>query len=485
MPTTPLPDAPADLLYEQIAQRIIALINGGTLRVGQRVPSVRKLSEQMAISVSTVLQAYRLLERRGRIEARPQSGYYVRAVAHPRLPTPGLSKPPSTPTKVRIVDRVLGVLRATSDPSYVPLGGAIPGADVLPTKQLNRIQSAIARRSPRASNAYDGPSGNRELRVQVAHRYLDAGCALAPDDIVSTCGCQEAITLSLRVVAKAGDVIAIDSPAYYGHLQAIESLGMRALEIATCPDVGIDVPALKTALAQHKVAAVLSITNCQNPLGFIMPDEQKRELVELLAARDIPLIEDDIFGDLAYARPRPRVCKAYDTKGLVLLCSSYSKTLAPGARVGWVAPGRYRERVECLKICTTLATPTLPQMAIAEFLANGGYDQFLRRACATYAEQTRLVSQAVRKYFPTGTKVTDPAGGYVLWVEMPPGTDALALHERALKEKINVAPGPIFSSKGKYANFVRINCGNPYTDEIDRALLTLGRLASDLSHSVS
>jgi DNA-binding transcriptional MocR family regulator len=478
MATATVPAAENELLYNQVAERIADLIDAGTLRVGQRVPSVRKLSEQMGVSISTVLQAYRLLESRRRIEARPQSGYYVRPPERAKLPTPGQSKPPATPTKVRIVDRVLGVLRATSDPTYVPLGGAIPGADVLPTKQLNRIQAAIARRSPRASNAYDGPSGYRELHVQVARRYLDAGCALSPDDIVSTCGCQEAITLSLRAVAKAGDVIAIDSPAYYGHLQAIESLGMRALEIPTCPGEGMDVGALRAALRQHKVAAVLSITNCQNPLGFIMPDEKKRELVELLAGREIPLIEDDIFGDLAYARPRPKVCKAYDAKGLVLLCSSYSKTLAPGARVGWVAPGRFRERVECLKICTTLATPTLPQMAIAEFLANGGYDQFLRRACATYAEQTRLVSQAVRKYFPPGTKVTDPAGGYVLWVEMPAGTDALALHERAMRERINVAPGPIFSAKGKYANFIRINCGNPFTEEIDRALLTLGRLAS-------
>lgn len=473
--------APAsELLYDRVAHRIEQLIDGGTLRIGRRVPSVRKLSEQMNVSVSTVLQAYRVLESRGRIEARPQSGYYVRPLPRAALPTPGLSRPSSVPTKVRIVDRVIGVLRATSDPSYVPLGGAIPGADMLPTKQLNRIQAAIARRSPRASNAYDGPGGNRELHVQIARRYLDAGCALSPDDIVSACGCQEAITLSLRAVAGAGDVIAIDSPAYYGHLQAIESLGMRALEIPTCPCDGMSVDALQLALEQHDVKAVLSITNCQNPLGFIMPEEKKRQMVELLARHEIPLIEDDIFGDLAYARPRPKVCKAFDEKGLVLLCSSYSKTLAPGARVGWVAAGRYRERVECLKICTTLATPTLPQMAIAEFLATGGYDAYLRRACALYADQTRQVAEAVRKYFPPRTCVTNPAGGYVLWVELPPGTDALALHERALAQKINVAPGPIFSSKGKYGNCIRINCGNAYTEEIDRALLTVGRIASDV-----
>ena len=466
-------------LYVSVADRVAGLIDRGTLRPGQRVPSVRKLSAQLDVSISTVLAAYRVLENRGRIEARPQSGYYVKPPARALLPAPGQSRPPRVPTKVRIMDRVIGVLRATADPTIVPLGGAVAGPDRLPTKQLNRIQSAIARRSPRAVNAYDGPSGLRELRVQIARRYMDAGCTFSPDDIITTCGCQESISLALRTVAEAGDVIAIDSPVFYGHLQAIESLGMRALEIPTCPNKGMDLDALRVALKQHDVAAVLSVTNCQNPLGLIMPEDKKREMVELLARHDVPLIEDDIFGDLAYERPRPKVCKAYDDKDLVLLCSSFSKTLAPGARVGWVAPGpRYREQLERLKICTTLATPTLPQMAIAEFLANGGYDHYLRRVTAQYAEQARQVSDAVRKYFPPGTKVTNPVGGYVLWVEMPAGTDALALHEQALRQKINVAPGPIFSAKGKYGNFIRINTANPFTDEIDRALLTVGRLAS-------
>jgi DNA-binding transcriptional regulator YhcF (GntR family) len=310
------PQAHDELLYEQIAQRIAGMIDGGTLRVGQRVPSVRKLSGQMGVSISTVLQAYRVLESRGRIEARPQSGYYVKPPARALLPAPGQSRPPRVPTKVRIMDRVIGVLRATADPTIVPLGGAVAGPDRLPTKQLTRIQSAIARRSPRAVNAYDGPSGLRELRVQIARRYMDAGCTFSPDDIITTCGCQESISLALRTVANSGDVIAIDSPVFYGHLQAIESLGMRALEIPTCPDVGMDLDALRAALKQHDVAAVLSVTNCQNPLGFIMPEDKKREMVELLARHDVPLIEDDIFGDLTYARPRPKVCKAYDEKDL-------------------------------------------------------------------------------------------------------------------------------------------------------------------------
>jgi DNA-binding transcriptional MocR family regulator len=365
----------------------------------------------------------------------------------------------------------------------VPLGAAIPSPSYLPTQQLNRIQSAIARRSTRGSGTYDCPPGVRELRVQVARRYLEAGCALSPDDLITTCGCQEALSLCLRAVARAGDVVAIESPTYYGHLQTLDALGLRAMEIGTCPRTGICLDALRAALGSHAIKAVLVVATCHNPLGSVMPEEKKRALVELAAEFDVPLIEDDVYADLAYAPPRPRACKAYDCSpdGSVLLCGSFSKTLAPGARVGYAAPGRFRDVVERLKFCTTLATPTLPQLALAQYLAGGAYDRHLRRMTGIYAENMRLVSGAVGKSFPDGTRVTRPAGGFVLWVEMPRSVDALELHAQALRHKINVAPGPIFSAKGAYKNFIRLNCGYPFTEEIERAIFTVGRLANAMA----
>ena len=207
-----------------------------------------------------------------------------------------------------------------------------------------------------------------------------------------------------------------------------------------------------------------------------MPDQKKKQLVRLLAERAIPLIEDDLYGTLSHAPQRPKTAKAFDQEGLVLLCDSFTKTLAPGSRVGWTAPGRFKTLVEHLKFINTVGTPTLPQMAIAEFLANGGYDHHVRRLRRVYAEQVRLVTQAIAKYFPEGTKVTRPAGGYVLWVELAPQIRSLELFERAVAEKISIAPGPIFSAKQKFQNFIRLSCGTPWSEATDQALLKLGQL---------
>lgn len=468
-------------LYTDVADRVAGLIDRGTLRPGQKAPSVRKLSAQLKVSISTVLQAYRLLEDRGRIVARPQSGYYVRAPLAPTPVTRGLERPARAPRRVLTADPIGSMLAASGDASYVPLGGAIPSDATLPTRQLNRVSAAIARRSRRGMNTYDLPPGCAELRAQVARRYVDAGCALAPDDVMTTCGAQEALMLCLRAVTRPGDVVAIESPTFYGHLQIIEGLGLRALEIPSCCDEGVSLEALAAALRgrKHKVKACLFVTNAQNPTGSVMPDERKRQLVRLVARHDVPLIEDDTYGDLVFARAggvRASVCKSFDTTGLVMLCSSFSKTLAPGARVGWCAPGRHYAEVRRGKIATTLATPTLPQMAIAQFLETGGYEHHLRKVRAFYAEQVQLVSAAVQRHFPAGTRVTRPAGGFVVWVELPGNADAMRLYEQALARKIAIAPGPIFSATGRFRNFVRLNCSTPWSNDLDAALRTLGQL---------
>lgn len=463
--------------YEHVAERIASLIDAGTLRVGDRIPSVRAMSQQLGVAIGTVLHAYRLLEDRGRIEARPQSGYYVRA-ALPPLPEPRVSSPPAQPQRPTIGRLVVRMSMLSTDPEMVPLGGAIPTADCLPTRQLNRLSAAIARRSKRGLNTYDLPPGCRELRVQVARHYMDAGCAMSPDDVLTTCGCQEALGLCLRAVAGPGDVIAVESPVFYGHLQTIEMLGMKALEIPTDPREGVRLDALEQAIKQKKVAACAFVPNCHNPLGFTMPTERKQALVELLSKHKLPLIEDDIYGDLSFDAHRPTVCKAFDRDGTVMLCSSFSKTLAPGARVGWCAPGIHMEKVQQLKLCTTLATPTLPQLAIAEYLAVGGYAHHLRKMRKLYQDQVAVFSHLIERHFPKGTRLSRPAGGYVLWVELPPAVDSVELFERAVTMKINVAPGPLFSATGKYRNCLRISCAAPRSPRLDWAIQTLGRLAA-------
>jgi DNA-binding transcriptional MocR family regulator len=378
---------------------------------------------------------------------------------------------------VGVGELVSKVRQAARNPDIIPLGAAIPSPDLLPTNQLHRVLASVARRWGALSVTYDFPPGNEALRRQIARRSLDWGCSVSMDEIVTTSGAMEALNLCLRAVAKPGDTIAIESPTYYGVLQAMESLGMKALEIPTHPRDGISLEALEFAIKRNRVKAILLVPNFNNPLGSCMPEQNKKQLVEMLARREIPLIEDDVYGDLYFGTTRPKVAKAFDKEGLVLLCSSFSKTLAPGYRVGWTAPGRFKVHVERLKFMTTLATATLPQMAIAEFLQNGGYDHYLRKIRKAFASQIQRVTLAINRYFPEGTRVTRPAGGFVLWVELPKSVNSLELHRKALEENISIAPGPIFSAKQRYQNFVRLSCGQPWSERLEHALITLGRLA--------
>jgi DNA-binding transcriptional MocR family regulator len=462
-------------LYEQVADRMSTLIDRGTLRPGERIPSVRKLSAQLRVSISTVQQAYFLLEDRGFIEARPQSGFYVRLRLRDLPPEPKRSSPSLSATKVGVADLVAKVFEAARNPDVVPLATAIPSPDLLPSKQLNRLMAWVARHSGQEAMNYDFPPGNEALRRQVARRSLDWGCSLSPDDIVTSCGTMEALNLCLRAVAKPGDTIAVESPTFYGILQA--SLGMKALEIPTHPRHGIDLEALDLAIKKNKIKACLVIPNFNNPLGSCMPDKNKKHLVEMLGRREIPLIEDDIYGDLYFGTVRPKVAKAFDKHGLVLLCSSFSKTIAPGYRVGWTAPGRFKAQVEHLKSMNTVATPTLPQITVAKFLEGGGYDRHLRKLRKALATQVQRMILAISQYFPEGTRVTRPAGGFVLWLELPTRVDAIELYFNALENRISIAPGPIFSAKQKYPNFIRLSCGQPWSDKLEEALITLGRLA--------
>lgn len=467
-------------LYEKLALRVSSLIEQGALKPGTRVPSVRRLAREQKVSISTVLQAYILLEDRGFIEARPQSGFYVRLQTSTLPPEPKISKPACQATAVKVSDLVSNIFREARDPNLVQLGAACPSPELFPNTRLNRILAAQARKAGASANTYDFPPGLLALRQQIARRSLGMGCSLSPDEIVTTVGAMEAVNLCLRAVAGPGDIIAIESPTYYGHLQAIESMGMVALEIPTDPREGLCLDHLETALKENPVKAVLAMPNFSNPLGSQMSDENKERLVDMLGKRGIPLIEDDVHSDLGFDEGRPRPAKAFDTKGLVMLCSSFSKTLAPGHRVGWVAPGRYQARVEKLKFISTVATQTLSQMAIAEFLKSGGYDHHLRSLRRAFCTQMQVASQAISKYFPEGTKLTRPRGGFVLWVELPKHVDSLDLHRKALAERISIIPGPIFSAKQKFRNFIRISCGEPWSERTEWAFRRLGQLAGQL-----
>lgn len=470
--------------YEQLAERLREDIRNGVYPPGQRLPSVRRMAAQHQLSIATCIAAYRRLEAQGWAEARPQSGFYAQQPA--TLPPAACQTCQNeAPGEVSTGDRIARLLRTTLRKDVLNLGSAIPHTDFLPLRDMQTSLGRVMRHDAASMGRYGDFRGDERLRVQIARRAMDAGCQFHPDEVIITTGCQEALMLALRATTSPGDVVAIESPIFFGTLQLIESLGLKALEIPTDPQTGMSPDALELALERWPVKACLFSSNFSNPSGALMPDEHKRRIVRLLAAREVALIEDDIYGELAFAAERPRVAKAFDRDGRVLLCSSFSKTIGPGLRVGWIVPGRWRRTVEQLKYGTTLATALPPQLALADYLQSGRWERHLARVRRQYADNLARLQSAVARAFPPGTRCTRPQGGFILWVELPEGCDATLIEDRALEAGISISPGPLFSPQGKYRNCIRLIAALPWNAHLDAALGELGRLAHTMQRTAA
>jgi DNA-binding transcriptional MocR family regulator len=393
-------------------------------------------------------------------------------------PEPDLSSQPADGSiAVDVSDRVFEILDASKTRDVVPLGSAFPSPLLFPLARLGQSLATSAKALDPWSTVADLTPGNADLRRQIAQRYLADGLQVHTDEIVITDGALEALNLCLGAVTRPGDSVIVESPTFYGALQALERLGLKAIEVPTHPREGVDLAALAHAIERHAPAACWLMTTFQNPLGSLMPAPKKKALVALLAEHGIPLIEDDVYAELYFGDRRPLPAKAFDTQGLVMHCSSFSKCLAPGYRIGWVAAGRHAKAVARSKLTSTLGASAPVQAALAHYLERGGFDKHLRRLRLALAAQQAQMVQAVATHFPAGTRATRPAGGYFLWVELPDSVDALALHRAALAHGISVAPGPIFSASQAFANCVRLNYGHAWDHRVEAAIATLGRLA--------
>lgn len=455
-----------------------AEIRSGRIAVGTRMPSLRQIIAQHGVSQSTVFRAYYLLEEWGLIRAQERSGYYVApgaAIADNAKPR---AAAPAEPAKVDISDLVFSVLDAAKHPGIVPLGSAFPSPLLFPLPRLAKSLALAARFVSPWSTVVDLPPGNEHLRRQIALRYLGMGISQPIEEIVVTTGALEALNLCLMAVTRPGDAVAVESPGFYAALQAIERLDLRAVEIPVDPATGLDLDALAKALQQYPIRACWFMTNFQNPTGVTLSIEKKKALVELLAAHDVPLIEDDVYGELHFQADYPLPAIAFDTRGLVMHCSSFSKTLAPGYRIGWAAAGKFTDKVQRLKLMTTLSSSIPVQAGIADYLQHGGYDRHLRKLRAALRVQRNEMDAAIRRWLPPGVRWVCPDGGYFVWLEFPEAIDAMQLHRLAIAQGISVAPGPIFSATHAFENCVRLNFGHPWSQKIDDAVRVLGELLS-------
>lgn len=471
--------------YQQLADELAAAIAAGLLRPGERLPSVRDSCARRGLSAATVFQAYARLESDGLIEARPRSGFYVlapRQAAAPRaLPAAAGASPGAQ--AVALSEQAFALLAAATDPALVPLGSAFPSPQLYPFEALARSGARAMRRLRPEQITSAQIAGDPGLRQAVLRRYALQGLVLRDEELLITHGAMEALNLCLQAVTRPGDIVAVESPCFYAVLQVLQRLGLRAVELPTDPVEGVDLDALQALLtgpAASRPAACWFMPSFQNPLGALMPVERKRALVRLLARHEVPLVEDDVYAELYSGHRRPPPAKAFDEQGLVLHCGSFSKSLAPGYRVGWAAAGRFAGPVLRLKGMSTLGGSLPAQRAIADYLEQGGYERHLRRLREALDRGRRQGLRAVEQHFPAGTRVTRPGGGYFLWLELPASVDALALQQRARAASISLAPGTLFSADGRFRHHLRLNVGHPEAPGVEDALRRVGALARAL-----
>ena len=469
--------SPRRYRYQQLADEIENQIKTDVFKAGDRLPSTRHLHHRTGYSINTVFRAFIELEKRGLVEVRPRSGCYVAPVLGQILPLSRRKKGHPKPKKVTLSNMVSAVVEAMADRRLLRLGGTLVSPDLLPLKPITgHIKSIPNGKMADFLSTYEDPSGREDLRRRIAEHSLTLFQNVRADDVIITNGCIEAVNLCLQAVAGAGDTVMVESPTYPQFLQIIENNHMLALELPTDPEKGIDLSSVQRAVDRHPVKACILNPNFHNPMGFEMPEEKKKALVDLLSRKGVAIIEDDIHGDLYFGVRRPGTLKYHDREGMILYCSSFSKTVAPGIRVGWALPGRFTSKVRQLKLNHTIASTPLVQYATAKYLKSGAYERHLRRLRAALQQQVRSMSAAVARYFPPGTRISVPKGGLVLWVEMNPCIDSLAVYREAQRQGIAILPGAVCGTTRQYNHFIRLNCGFPWDEDLEKGIETLGRI---------
>ena len=469
----------SQILYLQIAESIAVPIRAGTLARGERIPSVRELARRHSVSSGTVLQAYRMLEDSRLIEARPRSGYFV-AARPPRPPEPEASSPPASSMAVDVSSLAARVMHLAYDPACVSFGAACPSSDLFSQERVRRAVGRAAQRHRATLTQYTIGPGDESLRRAIARHALRMSCQLDPRDVVVTNSCLESITLCLRSVTEPGDVVALESPTLFSFLEILQNLHLRALEIPTHPRTGLSIDALQLALDTQPVKAVLTVPTLSNPIGATMPVADRRRLAQMVAERRVPLIEDVLYNDLAEDDERRRAVRSFDTTGHVMICGSFSKTVAPGLRLGWVDPGRFGTNLARLKQATSGSQSVILERALADLLTQPGVEAGYRHMRATLAARMDEARGSIAEHFPKGTRVTNPAGGLILWTELPRGIDSLALFRACLAENIVIAPGTMFSATNHFRHCIRLGVGGIWDDAHRRALRRVGSLAAQL-----
>ncbi|SBS27444.1 putative HTH-type transcriptional regulator YjiR [Marinomonas spartinae] len=466
--------------YVDIANVISDRIQKGFYRPGEKLPSMREICTSFSVSLGTAQNAYHFLEENGLVIPIEKTGYFVRQGQLASGHLPNVQPVTQEPVDIKNWHSILELAASSPSDGVLQLGRGMPDVDSSSLKPLLKALSQTGRSTDKRALYYDDISGMKKLREQISRMLIDSGCDIAAEELIITSGCQEALSIAIRAVCEPGDIVAIESPAFHGAIQILQACGVRVLEVPTDPITGISIESLEMILEQWSVKLIQVTPNCNNPLGFIMPEERKRELLNLAKKYNVMILEDDIYGDLSYRYPRPLTIKSMDMDGRVLLCGSFSKTIAPGLRIGWIAPARFFDRVLYMKYTGTGSTSSAAQIAVASFIEDGYYLLHLRKMRAMYHRNLQQTVEWIGESFPTGIRMSQPQGGYILWVEFPKNFNANAFNKSLLQRKIQVVSGSIFSSSERHGHCIRINFGHKLA-LLENGIRTMGELLKNES----
>ncbi len=447
---------------EQLALSLKHLIETGTWKLHEKLPSLRQQAETSGFSLITVMNAYQELEAQGLIYSKEKLGYFV---ADNPLQT-ALAKKVVLNEKIEINSLVFRYLKSIQSEKIVPLGSAFPNSQLLYSPKLMQTLAQQAKHRISYEQTPSLPPGNYELRKQIAQRYCMQGIPTDPSDIVITSGGLDALNLSLKAMTQMGDYILLQETIFYGAWQAAENLGLKVITIPEHPEHGLDLEAFKKAITSYPIKVCLLMLNSHNPIGFTVNEDIKFELAKLLHEHEIYLIEDDVYEELYYDQKKPLSMKYYDQQNLVLHCSSFSKTLGAGFRVGWVYAGKFSEHIQHVQLMSTISVNSFIQNALADYLTHRHYEKHLKNLRNTLKRLKNQYYQYLIKKLPEDCQVSYYPSGYFLWITLPQHIDSSRIYEKMILNDIGVAPSILFYRKNKKQNHIRINCSFEMNDEM-------------------
>ncbi|WP_158971783.1 PLP-dependent aminotransferase family protein [Paraglaciecola sp. L3A3] len=463
--------------YQQLATHVTGEIQNQTLAAGEPLPALRKFALQHQVSLATATKTYEWLQSQGLIVAKAQSGFYVKGhssikpLSQPRLKSVSIKHDPS--------DVIFEILQNALTFDRVGLSSGYLDESLRPSLELQRSLKRTAKIANLTANSYGHTQGEVKLRNAIVDIMRQRQCSINTEQIIVTNGCLEAINLVLGQVSEVGDTVAIFTPCYSGLLTALKHAKRQVLEIPCGPE-GPDMVHVAELFSQGKFTTLLFSAIASNPIGFSLPRKTKKQLALLAKQYQTYIIEDDTFGSLDYRQGTTEPAYAYDHAGYIVYCSSFSKDLAPNMRLGWIAskplmPGLMRHKVALNITCNMPC-----QLAMADYLFSESYSAHIRKLTTTLQQQVLKLQTCVLQHFPAGTRVSQPQGGFFLWVELPHQIKTMEIYNLAVQENICFMPGHTFSMSGQYEHCLRLSINQIWHSDLEQAVCRLGEITCAL-----